>query len=875
MCKRNLGTACLYLLVAVAGSLSVAGANSQAPSPGQPQDQTAAEKQKLLERQKEMEKMLQDLQKLTGVPQTQAPAPAPAPRSSPILPGGSGDKIQFKFDGVSLFEFITNVADMLGITPILIDPDVKGSATIYSSAAMSKDDVFPIFVRVLKNNNAALVKSGNLYSIVPMSQGIKEGLEIIDVLPPAPPTRPVQDKEPQKKAEPPAANAAKPVTAVTTPPTAPVTPPPPAPVTPPPAVPVPAQPVVAAAEQNPPARQPARLATHVIRVEFLPVQSLEAPLKMFMTDGGVIMPYERQNMLIVTDYTDNVQKLLEVIRMLDNSFLDADLIELIEIKFNVAADVLDDLKKVFGSGKDTSTGVYMVSLDRINAILVMANSKRALEEVKRWVGRLDTTTGRSVQTFIYTVENGTASNIAAVLALLFGGTDAGSTGGTQGTAVGGGGLGGGPGGAAMNPGATGGGGRSVSGTSNPSRSMGNFGGNSAYGGGTQNYQQQGLSGGANPYGGGAGIFGGQQVGGPRLSQGAGMTAQVLTGGAFSGLQGTVRLVADDMNNSLIIQGSRADYDYLLETIRRMDILPRQAIIDARIFEIDLTDALSFGVSATLQGRTAGDHLTTGAVAGDTGALNAASFAFIGNSREILMNLNALRQKTKVRILEAPSVLALDGTPARIQVGGSVPVPGSTILSGVSATPISSVNYVDTGTSLYITPRISASGIVTLQIYYDVRTPGPSSSASLGPTFNTTNAETTLAVKDGETVAIAGLIRESDRTGRNGIPFLSDIPILGALFGNSTRSSSRTELLIMITPHVIRTPDKFREMTEDIKSSLRNVGKYADEKTNEMKEDRAKAQSEIEKKVKTPEPPPATPKKKKETLPTVPPAAKKV
>jgi general secretion pathway protein D len=297
-------------------------------------------------------------------------------------------------------------------------------------------------------------------------------------------------------------------------------------------------------------------------------------------------------------------------------------------------------------------------------------------------------------------------------------------------------------------------------------------------------------------------------------------------------------VADDINNSLIIQGSAADYEYLLETIKRMDVLPRQAIIDARIFEIDLTDALSFGVSATLQAQTPGQQqLTTGSIDASTGALSASSFAFVGSSREILMALNALRQKTKVRILEAPSLLVIDGQMAHIQVGGQVPIPGGTFVSAAGGAT-TSVQYANTGTELEITPRISASGVVTLQVSQGVTAVGAGS--ALGPTFSTTNVLTTLAVKDGESVAIAGLIRESDSSGRSGVPFLSDIPVLGALFGRTNRSATRTELLIMITPHVIRTPERFREMSEQLKDSLRNAGKYADQKQKEIKDDQEKA-----------------------------------
>jgi general secretion pathway protein D len=603
--KQNIRIACIVIFSAVIGSITLTNASSQVPPPtgrpGQSQDQTAEE------RRKQLEKLLQDMQKTpqpaqpaNPAPAAQNPAPSPIPsivQRAPLM----ADQINLSYDGGSLVDFINQIADTLNITPILIDPDVKGTVYIHSTVgtSISRQDLFPIFTMVLKNNNAALVKAGSFYKIVPISQGLREGLEIVQTLPPA---KPDQEKVPAKK-EPTVAG-----------PTGQTTPPggtPPAVQAAPASGQVPPQPQAAPAKPATP--EPSRLATHVIRVEFVPVATLIEPLKLFMTEGGVIMPYDRQNMLIITDYTDNVQKLMEVIRLLDNSYLDADLLELVEIKFNVAADVLDDLRKVFGAGKDGGTGVSLVALDRLNAILVMANSKRALEEVKRWITRLDTTTGRSVQTFIYTVENGTASNIAMVLSMLFGGGEGGTTGNTQQT---------GPGGfTPATQGGTGTTGRSssgvgtpFSGTSGSSRSMTGMSGNTGYMGGQQGMTQQGFGNNmSNPYGYGAGILGGQQVGGPRLSQGMGMSALVLNAGQFSGLQGTVRLVSDDLNNSLIIQGSAADYAFLLETIKRMDVLPRQAIIDARIFEIDLTDDLSFGVSATMQAATTGQHLTTGAM----------------------------------------------------------------------------------------------------------------------------------------------------------------------------------------------------------------------------------------------------------------------
>ena len=245
--------------------------------------------------------------------------------------------------------------------------------------------------------------------------------------------------------------------------------------------------------------------------------------------------------------------------------------------------------------------------------------------------------------------------------------------------------------------------------------------------------------------------------------------------------------------------------------------------------------LSFGIS----GKPAGNRLGPATHdrrprRSDSGALSASTFAFVGNSREILMALNALRTKTKVRVLEAPSVLALDGAVATIVVGAEYPYSAGTFATGVS-TVESSINYRDTGISLIVQPQISASGSVTLSVAQEVSAPG-ATVANLGPTFSKTSVSTTLSVKDGQTVAIAGLIRNSDTAGKAGIPLLSDIPLLGHLFGQTTRSVTRTELLILLTPHVIRTTERFQEMTQELRDSLRNVRKMVDKYEKTQTED---------------------------------------
>ncbi len=868
MRTQKLWIACLILFA----GLIADGVTSASPA-YQEQERpplSEEERKKVLERLTKAMQEAQKTQNPASVPPAQQPAAAPAPAAPapapPPIPSVvrraplAGGQVQLSYDNADLYDFINQIANALGITPIVIDPEVKGTVTIQSSAPMSKEDVFPLFNLILKNNNAALVKQGDIYQIVPISAGLKKGLDVIEHLPPAPAAKP-EEKEPEKKPETAPAPAGRTVAT----PFGPATVPPQAPARTLPAAPAQTAPsTAAAAPRAGEADRTGMLATHVIRVEFVPVKDLVDPVKLFMTDGGVIMPYERLNMLIVTDYSDSVNKILELSHMLDDNYLNPDLIELIKIKYNASTDVLEDLKKIFGSGgKDSPTGINFISLDRLNAILVMANSSRALGEVKRWIKELDATTGRSIQTFVYTVENSTASNIALIISALFGGGEGGGGTGGTGPTTGPFGVGraqsgtmGGAGGTSTYGSTFGGGstfgssgfGAYQSGGSGPYQGgiATPFGGTGGYQGGYGGGTYGGGTYGGGTYGGGmygGGLYGGGQQLGPRLNQQATVTSQVIRGGGFTGLQSDVRLVVDDINNSLIIQASPADYAYMVETIKKLDVLPRQAIIDARIFEVDLTDAFTFGVSANLQGLTSGQHLTTAALDSTTGALTANTFAFVGNSREILLAIDTLRQKTKVRVLEAPSVLALDGTVAHIVVGSEVPYPGTNYIT-VGGTS-SGVSYRDTGISLIVMPRISASGHVTLDIAQEVSSPGapvPVNGQS-APSFAKTSVQTTLSVKDGETVAIAGLIRDSNNVARNGVPYLSDIPLIGALFGRTNRSVNRTELLILITPHVIRTAERFQEMTQELKDSLRNVRKLVDKKDQEHKDDMEDARQE--------------------------------
>ena len=373
------------------GGLSSATWTPQEPSrPPAPEE----ERKRLLDR---LSKQRQEIQRGARQPSnpSAAPAPATAP-SAPIPPAADaaqreGGKVQINYENADLYDFISEISNMLGLTPLIVDSEVKGSVNIISTGPMAKADVLPLFNLILKNNNAALIKQGDVYQIVPISSALKKGVEVIELPTSIPDNPPDSQKAPAT-------------------PSGPVQP----------AI----QKTPAATAQGKETSKTPKLATHVIRVEFVPVKDLIEPVKLFMTEGGVIMPYERLNMLIITDYTDSAARVLDIIRMLDNSYLDPDLVELIKIKNNASADVAEDLKKIFGSGtKDSATGISFVSLDRLNAIFVVAGSKRGLEEMRHWIAELDAESGRNFQTYVYVVENSTASNIAMMLSAFYGGEE--------------------------------------------------------------------------------------------------------------------------------------------------------------------------------------------------------------------------------------------------------------------------------------------------------------------------------------------------------------------------------------------------------------------------------------------------------------------
>ena len=302
------------------------------------------------------------------------------------------------------------------------------------------------------------------------------------------------------------------------------------------------------------------------------------------------------------------------------------------------------------------------------------------------------------------------------------------------------------------------------------------------------------------------------------------------------VQGEIKIVADEQNNALIVQCSPQDFEVIEETIRELDRVPRQVLINVKIYEVVLDDELSLGVSAFLQDRgnpvVPGPTATTGSYGGGgavAAGLNLATRALMGNTRELVAFLNTAETRRRSRVLSAPSVIASDNVPARIQVGSQIPiltsqgvVPGGTGGSSLFSNTIQNRN---TGVILNVTPRINAGGWVTLEVEQEVSSPGPPPVGGIqSPSINIRSVNTQVTIKNAQTIAIGGIISETKGRSRSGVPLLSRIPGLGLLFGSSTRKTSRTELIALITPHVIEDIEQASELTDALKSTLKGLKK---------------------------------------------------
>ena len=297
----------------------------------------------------------------------------------------------------------------------------------------------------------------------------------------------------------------------------------------------------------------------------------------------------------------------------------------------------------------------------------------------------------------------------------------------------------------------------------------------------------------------------------------------------------VRIVADEISNSLIVLATPRDYDKIREVLVRLDVVPRQVLIEAIIAEISLTGDLQFGIEYAFAtggidkvlGTTGGSGslLQTGAKRG-VNISRSGLFSFITNQDTFMSFINAVNSRSRVNILATPHVIAADNREAHILIGEEVPILTSTQQSTLAtANIVSSIQYRDTGTILTILPQVNSAGLVNMEIRQEVSDVGATSFGDTNsPSFTSRETETTVVVQNRESVLLGGIIDERVERIRNGVPFLMDVPVLGRLFRIEQDKRERTELVILITPHVIRDRNEAQIVTEEFTNRVHRLRK---------------------------------------------------
>jgi general secretion pathway protein D len=551
----------------------------------------------------------------------------------------------------------------------------------------------------------------------------------------------------------------------------------------------------------------------VVPLRYASAEDLARVLQPYVASGGKVLADPQRNALLIVVDADGREALLDMVKAFDVDVLVGQSYALLPVSTGGVADLANALQEVFRTKGGAMAGlVRVVPMERVNAVLVISPQRDYITAARRFYETLNIARRQSIRNwYVYYLQNGQANDVANLMQQAF--TPGNVT--AQPSRSGGSSAGRGPTGAfsggMQGGGMAAGGGGMAAGTSGAAST----GGGGAAGTPTTVVQQQPNAGSANP------LLGGLDVLGTGGNAGA-----ATTDGA--------RIVSNETNNALMLYATPQEYGTMQAMLRRIDILPLQVRIDATIAEVTLNDTLKYGTQYFFQSGGLNSLLSYASTTLATPATAPLSTLlpgfFIGGNGQggAPLAISALQGITEVNVLSSPQLLVLDNQQARLQVGSLVPYLSQTAQSTIAAGApvINSVNYQQTGVLMQITPRVNSGGLVTLDIAQEVsevdNTAAQTGTGINSPTFQNRVVNSRVVVQDGQTIGLAGLIRDSASRGNDGIPGRKDVPLLGFLAGRQSNQRVRTELIVMITPHVMHDQRDARLLSEDMRDKLLNA-----------------------------------------------------
>ena len=514
----------------------------------------------------------------------------------------------------------------------------------------------------------------------------------------------------------------------------------------------------------------------IVPLKYVSVADMEKVLRPLAPEGAILRVDESRNLLLLAGTSQELTTLMDAVQTFDVDWLAGMSFALYPLEYADANTIANELAQVFSDPKSPIANlVKFVPLARLNSLLVVTQQAEYLKKVEVLIKQFDMgMSSRDRRVYVYDVQNGKASDLADSLSRILSLSSASSEDSGH-TAAG-------------------------------ERPQSAF----ATGDGLQS---NGFS--------SAGSLGSSSA---RNSY---STSRNERAGAASGASNSgMNIVPNEESNSLLILALPEEFAMIEGALKRLDVEPLQVLIEASLAEITLNDELRFGLQWAYQRNNGPVVLSETGSGGIQQQFPGLSYLFTGR-QDIRAVLNTLESLTNVNVISSPKLLVLNNHEAQLQVGDQVPIATQSAVStiGSNAPIINSVELRDTGVILRITPRVNKNGLMLLDIAQEVSDVVRTTTSNINsPTIQQRKVSSSVAIHDGETIALGGLIRDSRSKTRAGVPFLRRIPVLGTLFGSVDNSRNRTELIVLLTPHVIRSKEEAAKMMDELQEKFRALRK---------------------------------------------------
>jgi general secretion pathway protein D len=514
---------------------------------------------------------------------------------------------------------------------------------------------------------------------------------------------------------------------------------------------------------------PEGYSVQVVPLRYIGSAEMSSILEPLAPEGSIVRVDTLRNLIILAGTSPSMANLLDTIEIFDVDWMAGLSVGFFALEYAKASDVVAQLEALLADESGNPfTGLFrFIPVESANALLVVSPQQTYLAQMEDWIDRLDmaeATGSASHRLYVYRVRHGDAENLADVLTKLFAGDQTGDSR------------------------------RSIGGVAPGMRSA-------AIGGD------------------GTASEGGQVGGGTALRQAVASQLE---------LSSPVSIVADTINNSLLVKSSPRDYKKILDALKQLDIVPLQVLVEATIVEIQLTGNLRYGVQWSFRGPTVDNYqsresLVQGSSGDPAQVFPGFNWSIVLRPDTIRATLSALAEDNLVNVLSSPSVMVMDNQTAKIQVGDEVPI-ATTQQQGTSTTDriLNQIEYRDTGVMLSVRPRVTPGGLVQMEIEQEVSTVAEETGPLNSPTFRTRNITSNVAVRSNQAVVLGGLIQDSSSDGKSGVPGLYRAPIIGPLFGETAKSAARTELVVILTPRVISSDSDVETVTQDFRRKVKNL-----------------------------------------------------